>query len=141
MPLQLEDRGCSNLFFMSTRDDCTDKRETERCTAFSHRLTLYPYLPVQQDEPPRPSAPSISLGLLFSKLRRCLGWEHDGTRQLIAAEVLARTAKHVLACRLRRPCVFGEEEGDESRGSGKSRGGGGVDGQEGEEEDDQVCNA
>lgn len=34
------------------------------------------------------------------QLRRSLSWEHEGTRQLVASELLARTAKHVLACRL-----------------------------------------
>ncbi len=39
--------------------------------------------------------------LALPQLRQSLGWEHEGTRQLIASELLARTAKHVLACRLR----------------------------------------
>eukprot|EP00752_Nemacystus_decipiens_P014235 g12662.t1 len=44
-------------------------------------------------------------------LRRSLDWEHEGTRQLIASELLARTAKHVLACRLSHSCAFtGTEE-------------------------------
>lgn len=38
--------------------------------------------------------------VVWWQLRRSLEWEHEGTRQLIASEVLARTAKHVLACRL-----------------------------------------
>lgn len=38
--------------------------------------------------------------VLLWQLRRSLEWEHAGTRQLIASELLARTAKHVLACRL-----------------------------------------
>lgn len=69
--------------------------------------------------------------MLLLKFRRCLGWEHNKSRQLIAAEVLARTAKHVLACRFRQACMREEEEERRRRSRGRE--------EDGEEEEVCVC--
>ncbi|CAM9741113.1 unnamed protein product, partial [Scytosiphon promiscuus] len=47
----------------------------------------------------------VNLRYLPTRRVRAQYWEHEGTRQLIAAEILARAAKHVLACRLQLPNV------------------------------------